>query len=76
MNVFGQLVHVEEFHRDGVHYRLAVVRVQGGMHGRWSCNTCTLDDDQDTTHPSVDETVRAIKQAIENHHQARHATLP
>jgi hypothetical protein len=33
METYGQLIHVEEFHRDGVRYRVAVFRVQGGLHG-------------------------------------------
>jgi len=72
MKTFGQLLHVEEIHRDGAHYRLAILRVQGGLHGKWSCDSCIAEDDQDRTHPTLDECLASIKDAIERHHAANH----
>jgi hypothetical protein len=72
MKTHGQLVHVEEYNRAGVHYRIAVFRVQGGLHGQWSCDNCpTLDDDG--VHPSIEECVADTKRFIEEHHREHHA---
>jgi hypothetical protein len=74
MRTYGQLIHVEEFHRDGVHYRVAVFRVQGGLHGKWSCDTCLIHEDEDApTHPAIEECVAQTKKNIDRHHREHHA---
>jgi hypothetical protein len=71
MQDYGQLVHVEEFHRDGIHYRIAVFRVQGGLHGEWSCSECEITE-KDGVHPTVEECVMENKRLIDEHHDQRH----
>lgn len=71
MDDYGQLVHVEESHRDGVHYRVAVFRVEGGLHGEWSCNECSTKD-KDGVHPTVEEAVAETKTLIDEHHRNEH----
>ena len=71
---YGQLVHVEEFHIGVVRYRIAVFRVQGGLHGRWSCDTCLLENEDDSpTCPTIDECVAKTKKTIEQHHLDYHS---
>ena len=73
MQTYGQLIHVEEMHRDRVHYRIAIFRVQGGLHGRWSCDTCLLENEDDSpTCPTVEECVAKTKKTIEQHHRECH----
>jgi len=72
MHIYGQLIHVEETRRDSIVYRIAIFRVQGGLHGAWSCSACAADDDQNGTHPTIDEAVTSVKNAIERHHRERH----
>jgi predicted RNase H-like HicB family nuclease len=74
MKAFGQLIHVEEVHRDGVKYRIAVFRVRGGLQGKWSCEACDLDYTQDQTNPTLDECLASIKDTIEKHHAAKHSS--
>jgi len=71
MKGYGQLVHVEEFHRDGVHYRVAIFRVQGGLHGEWSCDGCATKD-KNGVHPTIEEAVAETKKLIDGHHTERH----
>ena len=68
---YGQLVHVEEFHRGGVHYRIAVFHVEGGLHGEWSCNGCSVAD-RNGVHPTIEETVAETRKLIDEHHAATH----
>jgi DNA transformation protein and related proteins len=71
MNDYGQLVHVEEFHIEGVHYRVAVFRVEGGLHGEWSCSRCALGE-KNGVHPTVEEAVTETKKFIDDHHHLKH----
>ena len=71
MDDYGQLVHVEEFHREGVHYRVAVFRVEGGLHGEWSCSRCAFGD-KNGVHPTVEEAVTETKKLIDEHHRLKH----
>jgi hypothetical protein len=73
MNVFGQLLHVEEVRRDGVLYRIAVIRIQGGLHGTWSCDQCNMDANEECARPSIEESLRFAKKAIAEHHDMRHS---
>jgi hypothetical protein len=73
MQVYGQLVHVEEFDRDSTGYRVAIFRVQGRLLGKWSCAVCAEDESQTHTHPTIEESVASVKQTIEQHHRRRHA---
>jgi hypothetical protein len=76
MKTYGQLIHVEECLKDDVHYRIAVFRVQGGLQGVWSCDTCVAqDDDADPTHPSIEECVAGTQKAIDRHHKERHMPM-
>ena len=73
MDDYGQLVHVEELFRDGIQYMIAVFRVQGGLHGEWSCENCAAKD-QNGVHPTVEETVMDTKKFIDEHHANLHKT--
>ena len=77
MKTYGQLIHVEEFHRDGVRYRIAVFRVQGGSRGTWSCDMCLArNEDTDPSHPTVEECVAGTKKLIDRHHREEHSGRP
>lgn len=71
MDSYGQLVHVEELHRDGVHYRVAVFSVKGGLHAEWSCSGCAMTD-KNGVHPTVEQSVAATKKLIDKHHRNNH----
>ena len=74
MQTYGQLVHVEELDRDTIHYRIAVFRVQGGLHSRWSCSACQSDEDETApSHPTTREAIARTKDLIERHHRGNHA---
>lgn len=74
MTTYGLLIHVEEFQRNGVRYRIAVFRVQGGLRGTWGCEICSArNPDADHTHPTVEECVAQTKQMIDDHHRKHHA---
>ena len=72
MQVYGQLVHVDEFDCDSIRYRIAIFRVQGGLLGKWSCAVCEVDESQAHTYPTIEESVATVKQMIEQHHRAHH----
>jgi hypothetical protein len=72
MQIYGQLVHVEQFDHDSICYRIAIFRVQGGLLGKWSCAVCAEDERQTHTHPTIEEGVSSVKQTIQQHHQRRH----
>jgi hypothetical protein len=74
MKNYGQLIQIEEFHRDGVRYRIALFRVQDGLKGTWSCNTCRArNEGTDPTHPTSDECVAGMKKLIDRHHREMHS---
>ena len=74
MHTYGQLIHVEELHIGLVHYRIAVFREQGGLHGTWSCDTCPAHSSPDNPcQPIIEECVAYTKRAIEQHHRVNHA---
>ena len=76
MHTFGQLIHVEDLYLGIVHYRIAVFRVKGGLHGAWSCDTCLAQQKADAPdHPTVEECVADTKKAIDQHHRENHAGL-
>jgi hypothetical protein len=68
MHTHGQLIHVEDFHIDSAHYRLAVFRVQGGLHGKWSCDGVAMSDD-DGVHSTIEECISETKALIDGHHR-------
>lgn len=72
MRTFGQLLHVEDIHRDGVHYRMAIFRAAGGLHCRWSCDSCTVEND-DGTYSDMDQCITSMKNLISGHHTAHHS---
>jgi hypothetical protein len=72
MNVFGQLLHVEELRRGDVLYRIAVFRVQGGLGGKWSCSVCNDDAQTPCLAPTIEGCTKAVKWEIEQHHAERH----
>jgi hypothetical protein len=72
MQTFGQIVFVEERPRDGTKYRIAVFRVRGGLQGKWSCESCALEQTEAQTFPALDECILSVKDGIEAHHAAKH----
>ena len=72
MNVFGQLLHVEEVQRDSAHYRIAILRVQGGLAGKWSCGTCNHDAQTPCLDPTIEGCTKTVKREIDRHHAERH----
>ena len=72
MQTYGQLLYVDEFTRDDIHYRIAIFRVQGGLLAKWSCGVCQADESPQVAHPSIEECVTAVHQTIEMHHREKH----
>jgi hypothetical protein len=74
MPPYGQLLHVEEFQVEGQTYRLAVFREDGGIMGKWSCEICELDDQQEecSAYSSVEGCLTNIKKTVREHHQTEH----
>ena len=72
MQTFGQLLHVEDVRHDNAHYRMAVFRVTGGLHGRWACDSCTVENDENRVHATLSECIEAMKNTICEHHIAHH----
>jgi hypothetical protein len=72
MHTYGQLVHVEELDRNGIHYQIAVFRVQGGLHGQWRCSRCGQAP-ENGLHPTVEESVSAARKFLDEHHRNAHS---
>lgn len=72
--MFRQLLLDEEFQYKESTYRLLVYRVDGGLLGRWRCNTCEVDSDHDDclTFASVERCRDSMRRAIRSHDKAAH----
>ena len=44
-----QLVHIEEFRRDGVLYRVTVHKVRDKLYGAWCCEACSVCGEENST---------------------------
>jgi len=73
MKKYGQLVHVEDYPLNGVHYRMAVFRIQGGLHAKWSCDACRIEEDElAPTHHTIEEAMAGTRKIIAAHHRQNH----
>jgi hypothetical protein len=74
MKSSGQLVHIEEFRRDGVLYRVTVHKDRNKLHGTWCCEACSVcGEENSTTHRTALDCVAHTKGFVDSHHRENHA---
>ena len=73
MKCNDQLVHIEEFRRDGLLYRITVHQVQNKLNGRWSCEACSVHGDEySPTHQAAADCVTYTKGFADSHHREKY----
>jgi hypothetical protein len=74
MKSSGQLVHIEEFRRDGVLYRVTVHKVRNTLYGSWCCEACSVcGEENSATHRTAMDCVAHIRGFADSHHRENHS---
>jgi hypothetical protein len=74
MKSSSQLIHIEEFRRDGVLYRVTVHRGRNELYGKWCCEACKVCGEEDNhAHRTAMECVAYTKGFADTHHRENHA---
>jgi len=65
--------HEEEYTRDGIVYRITVIREEGGLWGNWTCQTCDVSGSSSKKCSSKDDAVMAAQFNTTMHHGMVHS---